>query len=115
MAPPPQGLEHHGREVGIVGTVGMPVRRDTEPFDGRRDALLRLRGLECPGRDPQVHALDGRQIREREGRNFRFDITDALRERRFGNARGSHRSRLNDPARVRALALDQARQHVLDE
>src|SRR5256886_10629995 len=59
-------------------------------------------------------SVDRRQVRQREGRDVGLDRADALRQRRLRDSRRAHSPRRYDAPR-RALALHDARQHLLDQ
>ena len=95
----PQRVEHHGRQVRPVFAVAVLAGALFQQGRGGGEPALGVAQLQAPGREPQIHPIRGRQIGERERGDLRFDLPDALGERRFGDARGAHAARQDDVRR----------------
>ena len=89
MTLPSQGFQQHGGEVGVVFSVGVLTDGGLETLHDDAQPRLRVRGLEPPRGDPQVHAVDGREVGEREGCDLEFDGADALGQGRLRHIRGA--------------------------
>jgi hypothetical protein len=91
-------VEDEGGEIVTVFAVDDVSGADAELANRVGQAPLGLSRWKRPGGDSEIHALEPREVGERQGLDRRLDLSQPLRQRALRDPGGAHGARADDAA-----------------